>query len=146
MTLTHRELAARIAEGLKGVPYIWGGALPAHGFDCSGFVIWILQTLAVLTPGDWTAQGLFRSFSMNTIMHTDEPRPGDLAFYGDDLKTITHVMMHADKFTVIGATGGNKHTLTRDHARQIGAQVKAAPTHYRGDYLCSVIIEYLDTH
>ena len=34
------EAAVRAAEHQIGVPYVWGGESPGHGFDCSGLVQW----------------------------------------------------------------------------------------------------------
>ena len=43
--LTDQTFAAMIAEGEKylGRAYVWGGSRPSSGFDCSGFVCWVLN-------------------------------------------------------------------------------------------------------
>lgn len=77
-----------IAKGYLGVPYVNGGYSP-RGFDCSGFVCYILK-MAGMNIGRTTAQGLY-----NMTKRVKSPKPGDLVFW---IKTnpnspnlITHV-------------------------------------------------------
>jgi peptidoglycan DL-endopeptidase CwlO len=42
--------AARIALQAVGVPYQWGGASIASGFDCSGLVYWAYRRLGIELP------------------------------------------------------------------------------------------------
>jgi cell wall-associated NlpC family hydrolase len=44
------ERAATIALKAVGVPYQWGGASPAAGFDCSGLVYWAYRHLGIDLP------------------------------------------------------------------------------------------------
>lgn len=49
-----RRAAALVAEALKfrGNPYVWGGARPDPGWDCSGFINWLLgRALGITLPG-----------------------------------------------------------------------------------------------
>ena len=68
--------AARIALGAVGVPYRWGGASPAGGFDCSGLVSWSYSRLGVELPhSSYALYDLGRRVSPGRI------RPGDLLFF-----------------------------------------------------------------
>jgi cell wall-associated NlpC family hydrolase len=131
-----RQYIVNLAMKLQGVPYIWGGSTPA-GFDCSGFVIWILQVFGVLPSGDWNAQGLSRSF-VRTVAFD----PGDLAFYVMDDDHISHVMMCVGSGDmVIGASGGDHTTTSIEEAQKKNAMVKIKPRTYRQDYRFTVNIE-----
>jgi cell wall-associated NlpC family hydrolase len=133
-----REFILSLARKFIGIPYIWGGQNPHVGFDCSGFVIWVLQVFKVLPSGDWTADGLSRYFA-----RTLAPLPGDLAIYGVEIgnvHTAYHVMMVADYPRVIGASGGGRQTMTEADAKLIGAMVKEKSFNYRKDFLFFVDI------
>ena len=58
-----------------GRVYVWGGSTPATGFDCSGFVSWVINHSG-WDVGRLGAQGLY-----NICTPTSAPRPGDLVFF-----------------------------------------------------------------
>jgi cell wall-associated NlpC family hydrolase len=69
--------AVSYAESEIGTPYVYGGASPQSGFDCSGLVIWAYGLAGVVVPR-----------VANDQWH-DEPHvalsdlvPGDLVFFG----------------------------------------------------------------
>lgn len=123
-----REYIVALALKFQGTPYIWGGSVPYIGFDCSGFVIWVLQVFGILPSGDWVAADLARTFT-----DTSEPKPGDLCFYGSG--KVTHVMMYIGSGMCVGASGGGSECTTVEIARSKGAQVKVKTVKYRGDFL-----------
>lgn len=127
-----REFIVNLAMKFQGIPYIWGGSNPHVGFDCSGFIIWILQVFNVLPSGDWTAAG-FRSI----FVVTDNPQPGDLVLYGKP--NITHIMMYTGNNTCIGGSGGDHTTVDEKSAKAKNAMVKIKPVGYRSDF-----VEFLD--
>ncbi len=77
--LTDQQFAAMIAEAEKylGREYVWGGSSPSTGFDCSGFVCWVINHSG-WHVGRTTAQGLRK---ICTRISSDEAKPGDLIFF-----------------------------------------------------------------
>jgi len=77
--LTDQQFAAMIAEAEKylGREYVWGGSSPSTGFDCSGFVCWVINHSG-WHVGRTTAQGLRK---ICTQISSDEAKPGDLIFF-----------------------------------------------------------------
>ena len=138
-----REHLVNLALKLVGCPYIWGGANPWTGFDCSGFVVWVYQVFGLLPSGDWTAQGLFDHFTVGAEDSPEKALPGDLAVYGMGGKEVTHVMLFVNNELVVGASGGDHRCLTAEDARRRGAQVKVKPKAYRRDYLGRVFVSAL---
>jgi cell wall-associated NlpC family hydrolase len=128
-----REHLVNLALKLVGCPYIWGGANPWTGFDCSGFIIWIFQVFGLLPSGDWTAQGLAEHYRGGLPAGDALPQAGDLVFYGKSMSGVTHVMMSIGGKLVVGASGGGHLTTTREEAAKKGALVKVKPINYRGD-------------
>jgi cell wall-associated NlpC family hydrolase len=68
-----------------GHPYAWGGATPA-GFDCSGFVQWVLGEHGLAIGRVVGAQ-----FSVGQEVDADGLRPGDLVFFRN---TYVHGLSH----------------------------------------------------
>ena len=77
--LTDVEFAELIREAEKylGMEYVWGGSTPQTGFDCSGFVCWVLNQTGT-NVGRITADGLKNQC---TIVRPEEAKPGDLIFF-----------------------------------------------------------------
>jgi cell wall-associated NlpC family hydrolase len=75
-TPTLGERAARIALRAVGVPYRWGGASPASGFDCSGLVRWTYGRLGIEVPhSSYALYGLGRQVARSRM------KPGDMLFF-----------------------------------------------------------------
>ena len=68
-----------ISEGEKylGRAYVWGGSSPSSGFDCSGFVCWVINHSG-WNVGRTDAKGLK---NLCTVVSADEAKPGDLIFF-----------------------------------------------------------------
>ena len=78
-----------------GVPYVWAGASPSGGFDCSGLVQWA-----------WGKAGRNLSHAADWQRDESEPisaselEPGDLIFYGEPP---SHVAIYAGAGQIINA-------------------------------------------
>jgi cell wall-associated NlpC family hydrolase len=79
------------ALSLQGAPYNYGKATPEEGFDCSGFVQHIYLKHGVALPR--TVQELLITV---TAVSKDEIRPGDLLFFSNNDKSISHVGIYVD--------------------------------------------------
>ena len=69
----------REAEKYLGMEYVWGGKSPRTGFDCSGFVCWVLNHCGNgWDVGRKRAKELCR---MCAYVSPEDARPGDLIFF-----------------------------------------------------------------
>jgi len=70
---------ALVKETMKylGIPYVWAGATPSGGFDCSGLVLYVYAKFGVAFPHAATMQA-----RMGTPVPFDQLQPGDLVFFG----------------------------------------------------------------
>ena len=83
--LSPRSLAVS-ALNFIGAPYRWGGMSPASGFDCSGFVKYILAKFDIHVPRTSYAQAAeLRKVSRINL------RPGDLVFFDTMHRPYSHV-------------------------------------------------------
>jgi cell wall-associated NlpC family hydrolase len=68
--------AVRIANKLTGIPYVWGGASPRSGFDCSGLVQYVYGKLGISLPHYTVSQ-----YRHGRSVARSRLRPGDLVFF-----------------------------------------------------------------
>ena len=59
-----------------GVPYIWGGATPGVGFDCSGLVMWAYAQVGVSLP-----HSTYAMWNYGVPVSASDLEPGDLLFF-----------------------------------------------------------------
>lgn len=71
---------ALVKETMKylGIPYVWAGATPSGGFDCSGLVLYVYAKFGVSFPHGATMQA-----HMGTPVSFGQMEPADLVFFGD---------------------------------------------------------------
>ena len=94
-----------IALQYLGIPYVWGGASPSQGFDCSGLTMYVYAQIGISLPHYAAAQ-----YQLGVPVSKDQLQPGDLVFFRD----LGHMGMY------IG--GGNF-----IHAPHTGDVVKISP-------------------
>ncbi len=80
------------AEQFKGSPYKYAGRDPKTGFDCSGFTSYVLARHNVkVSPASSMQSKEGKSVSLDKVL------PGDLVFFAQDGKTVSHVAMVVER-------------------------------------------------
>ena len=121
--MDRREKAFQVAWSFHGTPYIWGGD-DFSGFDCSGYVLEILQSVGLVPHRhDTTAHGLY---AMLANKRRDLPYRGCLVFWKRNGKMV-HVEFCLDEELSIGASGGGSDTEDEADAIVHNAYVKVRP-------------------
>jgi cell wall-associated NlpC family hydrolase len=97
------QIAVNAAQSQLGVPYVWGGATPGVGFDCSGLTMW-----AWAQAGVSLAHGATEQYYEVQHVSMSDLEPGDLIFYGNAY-LLYHVVMYIGNGMVVQAeeTGTN---------------------------------------
>ena len=94
----------REAEKYLGWPYVWGGSSPSDGgFDCSGYVCWVVNNCGNgWNVGRTTAEGLRR---MCAYISPADAKPGDLVFFQGTYNTegASHVGIYVGNGMMINA-------------------------------------------
>jgi peptidoglycan DL-endopeptidase CwlO len=65
-----------IAMQYLGIPYVWGGASPSQGFDCSGLVSYVYAQIGMYLPHHAASQ-----FNYGVPVSYSELAAGDLVFF-----------------------------------------------------------------
>ncbi len=113
------QRAAKIALRAVGVPYRWGGASPAGGFDCSGLVYWAYGRLGIGLPhSSYALYGLGRPVARSRM------KAGDLVFFSG----LGHMGMYVGRGRMVHAPSSGRLVevvrLGRSHygSRLVGAR------------------------
>jgi cell wall-associated NlpC family hydrolase len=80
----------RVAAGLIGTPYKYGGDSPRRGFDCSGLVFYSFDQLGVEVPRTAADQR-----HAAQPVSRDDLTPGDLVFFRTSARRVDHVGIYA---------------------------------------------------
>jgi cell wall-associated NlpC family hydrolase len=83
------QAAVAIAMNYLGVPYKWGGAVPATGFDCSGLVRFVYAQLGINLVHYAASQ-----FAAFPKLSPAQLQPGDLVFFEPKMDGPGHVGMY----------------------------------------------------
>jgi cell wall-associated NlpC family hydrolase len=65
-----------IAMQYLGVPYVWGGASPSQGFDCSGLTTYAFAQIGISLPHHAASQ-----YNYGIPVSRDDLQPADLVFF-----------------------------------------------------------------
>ncbi len=101
--LKDKQFKAMITEAEKylGMAYKWGGKKPSEGFDCSGFVSWVINHCGV--GWDFGSRGAEALCGLCTYVSPSEARPGDLVFFERtyDVDGVSHVGIYVGEHIMI---------------------------------------------
>ncbi len=91
------------AKKFLGVRYRYGGSSPSRGFDCSGFVYYLLSRYGIRAPH--SAAELFK---MGKPVSRSDLKPGDLVFFKNTARRrgITHVGIYIGNGKFIHSSSG----------------------------------------
>jgi cell wall-associated NlpC family hydrolase len=78
--------AVRDAVAFLGTPYVWGGASPAGGFDCSGLVQYVFARHGVAVPHFAATQA-----ALGTPVARDALAPGDVVYFANGAGYVHHI-------------------------------------------------------
>jgi peptidoglycan DL-endopeptidase CwlO len=74
-----------IAERYLGIPYVYAGASPSGGFDCSGLIMYVFAQVGISLPHYAASQ-----YGYGVPISKDQLEPGDLVFFDN----LGHVGMY----------------------------------------------------
>lgn len=97
----------RVAQRYMGTPYVWGG-VSARGFDCSGFIIRVMQDLGYRSLPHSAAE----QFRYGQPVAQELLKPGDLVFFANTYKPgISHVGIYLGRRRFIHAANSHVGTI-----------------------------------
>lgn len=103
----------KAAQQYLGVPYVYGGASPEVGFDCSGFVYYVFAKHGISLPRTADDQAL-----VGTTVAKSDLRPGDLVFFSADGYEINHVGIYVGNDEFIHANSEEEHCIDYDSMKR----------------------------
>lgn len=95
-----KSLSKAVEYGSKyiGIPYKFGG-IKKDGFDCSGFTQYIYKSLKKDIPRTASKQ-----YESSSKISKNKANPGDLVFFSNDGKKVTHVAIYAGGDKILHAS------------------------------------------
>jgi len=134
-----RNQLVTTAQQYIGDPFRWGGNIPqlagGEGTDCSGFVLYVLNTASDAQLIDQTAANLSR-----VLPRVASPMPGDLAFFsGRNM----HVDIYIGNGQLVGSIGQEGDGV----GPSTGVLLRTISESLQPDFYCSVqpLIEFSDS-
>ena len=102
-----REELVRSARSFLGVPYLWGGASPETGFDCSGLTMTVYQLSGLDLPRTSREQ-----YTAGNPVELSSLEKGDLVFFAPGGDKISHVGIYTGNGQFIHAPERGKRIRT----------------------------------
>lgn len=102
-----RQTVVANAKKHLGTPYVWGGSTP-KGFDCSGFVQYVLKQSGISLPRTTTEQ-----VKVGTAIAKSALQPGDLVFLQNTYRAgVSHVGIYIGDGKMIHASSSKGVTIS----------------------------------
>jgi len=99
--LTLGQQIAEYTLNYVGYEYVWGGASPAGGFDCSGLVSYVFRQFNIRVTRN--ASGQFRDNGVH--VEKADLAPGDLVFFSSNGGvSVTHVGIYVGESEFVHAS------------------------------------------
>ena len=95
------EQVVAFAKQYMGYSYVWGGASPSTGFDCSGFVSYVFKSLGYQT--NRVACDIYRN---GYAVDYEDLQPGDAVFFASSSEAIGHVGIYIGDGQFIHSSSG----------------------------------------
>jgi cell wall-associated NlpC family hydrolase len=89
------------AKRFLGLPYTWGGT-SSYGYDCSGFSQMLGRRRGISMPRDAQPQADWSGVA--PVERREDLQPGDLLYFGNSAKKITHTGIYMGEGRFINAT------------------------------------------
>ena len=116
---------AATAKQYLGTGYVYGGASP-HGFDCSGFTMYVYSQHGYSLPHSATSQ--WQSGLGTRVYSISELQPGDLVFFNDPSRNAGKACSHAGIYT------GDGQFIHSSSSRSGGVIVSSLTSGYYNTY------------
>lgn len=104
LSYAERDSLVRLALGLVGVRYYYGGTSPDRGFDCSGFVGYVLSQIHLPVP-----RMAHQQARVGSAVERSQLQPGDLLAFGRD--SISHIGIYIGDGKFIHASSVAKRVI-----------------------------------
>lgn len=117
LSYAERDSLVRLALGLVGVPYHFGGTTPDRGFDCSGLVGYVLSRLELDVP-----RLAYQQARVGSAVARSELRPGDLLTFGRD--SISHVGIYIGNGRFVHASSVARRVIVSPLDRPASALIR----------------------
>lgn len=95
------DQVVELAKQYMGYSYVWAGASPSTGFDCSGFVSYVFKTLGYQT--NRTAADIYKN---GTYVEKADLQIGDAVFFGSNSNYIGHIGIYIGDGDFIHSSSG----------------------------------------